>query len=603
MKKNSMFRATLALVLVISMVAGFAAVPVAAAETDTYSYVSLGASNTNGYGLRGYILEEEINGILSGAMTKDDVNVYGYKRCPAESYPALLGEYLQNKMPDKNVEVTQLAMSSMRAEELRVLLDNDYYGDTYTNWRFIKDDGTGWFNIAEPAGLDVLRQNVQDYVAGADLVTLDIGWNNFGVYVCNRLVSYMSSGNASYDADFSNIYDEDMVAVAEEVNALVRDLIVELMGEDSNALVDTIDFVAETFTYALLGYIHNFDIIVERIDELNPDTELVVLGIQNLLYGVDVYIEDLDATLPLGDIYGAIVNMANNYISKLSPNRSRYLYTMTGNEDGHVETFLDYIAEYDGDVENLSVNVKDCFDLYDDDLMIQYKLQYVFGEQYGEQLAAVGLTANEFFAMGAAGTLPAELAPYYEAYVRALNAAYDTLARIMQTVANTTTLDLAGLSGMSDGDVEDQLLSYIENSVFAAATAAANGEEYVLDTSIFEDPAIALVAVMNVRFYVGNSFFAHPSENGHVQIRDAIIEVMATKNGIEEMIKAKYEKLMAQIQDLICPEVPEETVPAETEPAETEPAENESTGSYINWMKELTGRYIKGIKGFFDFFR
>lgn len=600
MKKLLSVRSLLALLLVFSLIAGFAAVPVSAWGRGTYHYVSLGASNTNGYGLRGYILEEEINGILSGAMTKDDVNVYGYKRNPAESYPALLAEHLQQRMPYKDVELTQLAMSSMRAEELRVLLDNDYYGDAYTRWRFIKEDGTGWFNIAEPAGLDVLRRNVQDYIANADLVTLDIGWNNFGVYICNRLSSYLSSGNASYDADFTNIFDETSVVIADEVNGMIRDLVVELMGEESEGLVETIDFVAETFAYALLGYIHNFDIIVERIDDLNPDTELVVLGIQNLLNGVDVYIEDLDATLPLGELYGAIVNMANNYVNTRSPNRGRYLFTMTGDSNNHVETFLDSIAAYDGDVENMSVNIKDCFDLYDDSLMIQYKLQYVFGQQYGEQLAAIGLSANEFFAMGAAGTLPAELVPYYEAYARALNAAYDTLARIMQAVANTTTLDLAGLAGMTDGSIEDDLEDYIETAVFAAATAAANGESYTLDTSILDDPAYALAAVVNVRFYVGNSFFAHPSEYGHTQIRDDIIRVLDRRWGVEEYIRSKYETLMEQIHDLIQSGIPTETEPVETAPAETQPLWPTPAGSPKDWLKGYTGKYISGLKDFFS---
>ena len=47
-------------------------------------------------------------------------------------------------------------MSYMRAEDLRVLLDNNYNGDAYTKGKFT--GGTKWFSKVESGGLSALRE-------------------------------------------------------------------------------------------------------------------------------------------------------------------------------------------------------------------------------------------------------------------------------------------------------------------------------------------------------------------------------------------------------------------------------------------------------------
>ena len=152
----------LALVLVVPML------PIstfAAEEEKTINYVSFGASNTNGYGLSGYLPEG------TTAANKADANVFGYQKMPEGSYPYLIAaainealggtvigdghtDNLKEDQPFSNVHVDQLAMSSMRAEELRFLLDETYPGDKYTDWRFYDVLGNGdpadgnWFGRA-----------------------------------------------------------------------------------------------------------------------------------------------------------------------------------------------------------------------------------------------------------------------------------------------------------------------------------------------------------------------------------------------------------------------------------------------------------------------
>ena len=188
MKKRLM-----ALLLAIAMLLSVTPVAVFAtggAEKNTISYVSLGASQTNGYALRGYVQGDMDKAALDQSI-KDSANVLGYLSETPGSYPVLIADHFR-------YDLNQLAISSMRVEELRVLLDNNYYGDAYTGWRFIKPNGTGWFNIAHPAGVDGLRQQYQAYIADADLITVDIGANNFGVYI-----SYQLGSNFSLDKDIA----------------------------------------------------------------------------------------------------------------------------------------------------------------------------------------------------------------------------------------------------------------------------------------------------------------------------------------------------------------------------------------------------------------
>jgi hypothetical protein len=58
----------------------------------------------------------------------------------------------------------------------------------------------------------------------------------------------------------------------------------------------------DVLCYAVIGFCHNFDIIMEKIYEMNPDAQVVVVGVQNLLHGV-MAASDMGA-LPLDKAYG-----------------------------------------------------------------------------------------------------------------------------------------------------------------------------------------------------------------------------------------------------------------------------------------------------------
>lgn len=497
-------------------------------------YVSLGASNTNGYGMSGYISAQDVADIISGKVSKDDVNVYGYQKIPEGSYPDLIRDHYVGVYGENNVKIDQLAISSMRVEELRILLDDTYMGDGYSTWRFIGEDG--WFIAAEEGGLDALRATYKEKVSNADLITVDIGWNNFGVYICNQLVDYMKKGSYKWTVNLAEIYDTDAeVAAATQAKEIIRGYVETNVGSG-----DIADAITDIFAYALFGYMHNFDIVMDKIHTMNPDAKVVVIGIQNLLHGVVVEINDRE--IPLGDIFGNFVDMGNYYASSCSPHKGDYRFVKAG-VDGHVSVFLDIMKGYDGDTEKLNHNVVDCFNYYDNNINVQPMLDYFTAEmintEYGSMLSTLGFgSAEEAVAAGKNGTLD-DNNPFIaiislqktfdEMYWPALNAAYNTVAQLVKAIANTPTFDASGLlAGTLDvAAEEDALKDKLMNEIIQNVTQAMNGEDYVVDVeTIIDNANTEIVAGMYIRFYMGNSFYAHPDEIGHKQIESAVINVL-----------------------------------------------------------------------------
>ena len=83
--KKRLMSVLLALAMVMTMIptTAFAAEVRDGNDDGTIHYVSLGASNTNGYGHRGYLPDEVTEDPL--AASKAELNVYGYDRAPKEA--------------------------------------------------------------------------------------------------------------------------------------------------------------------------------------------------------------------------------------------------------------------------------------------------------------------------------------------------------------------------------------------------------------------------------------------------------------------------------------------------------------------------------------
>ena len=193
------------------------------AGNSTLHYVALGASNTNGYGHDGYLPEDIYEDPLWAS--KAELNDYGYDKEPANSYPALIRDALALKT-GREVDLHQLAISSMRVEEVLWLLDDTFQPDAYMNWRFT--GGKSWFDMAKKdGGREALRVEYRDYIANADVITVDLGWNNFGVYAFNNIKTILSDGHFYLAPAFDRVVDAGM----EEEYYAIRDKVFERLSE------------------------------------------------------------------------------------------------------------------------------------------------------------------------------------------------------------------------------------------------------------------------------------------------------------------------------------------------------------------------------------
>ena len=588
----------IAMIMIMSVCAP--AIAAVAVEEDTPKYVSLGASNANGYGLRGYI-PGDMDEMALDALMKMQANVFGCGVETPESYPVLVADAL-------GADLTQLAMSSMRAEELRFLLDDTYTGDAYTDWRFCdtanypEKASKNWFvgagkllagddTLTNDEAVAALRKVYQNAIYEADYITVDIGVNNFGVYVSGKL----SDPTLNWENDISLI-DPALAADFEEGKAYVKELIAKYVPE-IDAVLDEMPLDVEDFTntlaYALVGFCKNFDVIMEKIRVLNPDATVVAVSIQNLMSGLELALPGMDPA-PFGELFGAIINAANLYIAVGSPYADQYYFADVRKNGGRVEFFSDDIAAYNGDPKTLSKNIIDCFDVldgfdptYDKGIHVKYQLHKFLNSKWaglaGAEVSAVYNTFESFMAAGANGfaelaetpyaafipTLQGMYAQYSVIYDNMLYAAYDVVASIFQAGANVKVLDLGGLAFM--GPIEGVLGDAIFAELEVAASAAMNDPDYdyKLSETFFADIAaaanaaagaelvteahIATVAAFAVRTSVGNSFFGHPSPEGHQTLATKILETISNKTTgkdiATEELKDILEKVLVYINE------------------------------------------------------
>ena len=565
--------------------------PDAKEEKDSLNYVSFGASNVNGYGLTGYLPD----GVTAKDKAKE--NVYGYQKLPMSSYPYLVANALNNKLggtivgdgktddlrvdqPFSKVHVDQLAMSSMRAEELRFLLDTTYPGDKYTDWRFYDILGNGdsaegnWFGKAE-ADIEALRKVYVDAINNADVITYDLGINNFGVFM-NRAMS------GSVDIDI-NAIDPEIAKFYNEAKAYIFENKADLIGglADMEKMVDALAFT-------LVGFCVSFDATMAKIFEINPDAKVVVVSIQNLMTDLWVKVPGSEEALPLGELFGLVINAANTYTASLSKYSDKYMYADVS-EEGRVEFFVDQLLAYNGDPSTLDKDMIDCYDVYDDDLnayaqieglvnnllagIVKNGLKDVMGylptiyntSDEGQLFAAyladgadgfkrAATVANQFAEALGAGTvayLLNAMQTTYDSFIAqknmympgALAIGYDVLTECFQEAVSEFTLDFAGMSSPYKGAIENVLLASImglaeqEINKFAKDPTHTFSLKELYPDGFFEAvtaqintvyPEVTVgevksIACFGVRTGIGNSFYGHPNKNGCKEIADTIM--------------------------------------------------------------------------------
>ena len=173
------------------------------------------------------------------------------------SWPVVDGSYPQyvGKAIGAN-KIYQDAHIGLRSHDLRYLLCEDYPGDIAVGWRVPTTDN---YRTVDPAGLAEVRKQYYNHIKKADVITLGIGINDLTIP--------------------SGILDN---VQGENLN-LVLAFWGDMLG-NAYKLVDNAAYMAQVSTL-LIGfyrqYVTNFNAIIQKIKEINPNAKLLVIGYYN----------------------------------------------------------------------------------------------------------------------------------------------------------------------------------------------------------------------------------------------------------------------------------------------------------------------------------
>lgn len=310
MKANlsRMLRSGLALLLVFCMVAGLVPTMAFATEADEkiINYVSIGDSMANGYGFVGY------------NQTSDDRAVYDFMTGKGMygngAYPNQFEDYLTGLGYD--VKHTKLATSAMLAEDLLYLLGGREEFDD--GWRGYKDY-VGTYSDAE------ISDHVKQAVTEADVITMGIGNAAFGAFLMHKLTDALGVFGASLDED-EKVDFEDAISVL-ELDAEQYALVMQVYGMLEAKLVENVPAdlaeqyhlkdVVDLMAYTTASYVVNYKLVIEKVLQMNPDVEMVLVGLLNTTYGMNITDENGNVILPFGDVMDSLFSTLNAYMAGL----------------------------------------------------------------------------------------------------------------------------------------------------------------------------------------------------------------------------------------------------------------------------------------------
>lgn len=292
--KKTMKRLIAALVAVLTLTAvlSMSSFAATARNVKTYeTYTVLGDSVAAGYSHPGYDMNHDYNKIEWNLVP--------------DTYPDILGKAV------KAETIHQLAHSGYRTTDLRALLYNDYNGDGMSPLRLpsINNDARH-LNVDQ---LNVLRKAFQDDITNSNLITLNIGINDS----TQPLMITMETLTADV-----GVLGNQVAALLDPFNYVKNTL------NNINTLVVDAQFYAALAQAELTSFrmfSENFDAIVSRIHELNPEAKLIVVGLYNA--SENDTIPSGGIGIPIGDIFGSLYANMNNYMQNGSPYASKGYYT------------------------------------------------------------------------------------------------------------------------------------------------------------------------------------------------------------------------------------------------------------------------------------
>ena len=485
----------------------------------TVRYVSLGDSMTNGLGLPGYK-----NG--------------GYLEVAPDAYPAQVAEHY-------DWELTQLATSGMRAEDLHYILmygeEGGYPGDPWMEKELL--DNGRWSDVEEVAA------TFKTAVEQADVITSAVGNANFSVFMTGMINAILSGDDEGMDYSFATKenglagLDPQITELVMQIHDNVMAYLVEIVPEEmAKKLGDAVIFTAAS-------YMRNYNRALDRIVELNPDVEIVLYGLFNTESGFEMDIVNNGVTrhLSLADLREMLVQPINTYLAGWG--------TLKQGRPGY-ENVKIYYAEAEP-VKTLSPTYKEIYKNDESVIRDRFVTDIVETIFPMVEMKLVDITLDDVKAYEAAVEegIPAFLAYEQQAEGKAMSVAvYLALeGAILNSLDESVFIDLDELKELSDGTLDEDSFSglmsnvtaelqqlVMENAtekmdeIYAAlpeaddATVARIALLYATTESVqaaFENDemTIALLSLYG-HTALGSGMSSHPDQIGHDQMTEAVIE-------------------------------------------------------------------------------
>lgn len=300
--KKTMKRLIAALVAVLTLTAVLSMSSFAATEQNVKQYkvyTVLGDSVAAGYSHPGYDMNHDYNKIEWNLVPN--------------TYPDIVGRAT-------GARVHQLAHSGYRSTDLRALLCNDYNGDRMSPLRLPSTNNDARHMNYDQ--LNVLRQAFQDDIRQSDLITVNIGINDSTQPLMITMETLM--------ADFG-ILGAEMMAVLDPFNFVKNTL-----NNLSTLMTDAVFYtaLAEAELNSFRAFSENFDVIICRIHELNPNAKVVVIGLYNASENDTIPTGGFG--IPIGEVFGAIYQNMNQHMQYNCQYRDWYTYVDTWGISSHM---------------------------------------------------------------------------------------------------------------------------------------------------------------------------------------------------------------------------------------------------------------------------
>lgn len=496
------------------------------------NYVSIGDSMANGYGFTGY---NQGNSTDANYDFINDINVYG-----EGAYPLQFEEYLTSL--GYVVNHTKLAPSALLAEDLLYLLDGREEFDD--GWSGFKDYVGDYDN---PEKIDQLKAYFQNAITDADVITMGIGNAAFGAFMLDRITSAFGVFGSSLDEDEKLTLEDALLLVEDEelkqelvayYNELVADLTALIpaeMAEQFN-ITDACNIVA----YTAASYIVNYKLVLEKILEMNPDVEIVLVGLLNTTYGMNITNDEGKVLLPFGDTMDALFSMLNAYMAGLPA-----VLQATGEYEDATIFYAEQPAPKFICQEFQALKDADWGDIQDGRLsgttvrnrnIAAYNdtLRYVIGEAVNQDkspLARITLADVEAFEAKDTVTWGDSIVNENSQNVSMSVAIYLAIEDAVAASCTTMDITLTGLITIAT-DITSVFGEELLND--AGMKTSPSSIRDTLGAYLVSTPTLTGMCKIYGLFKVGNGMSVHPTPEGHDDIAESVINAYVGEHTVQK---------------------------------------------------------------------